>query len=499
MNIKELVASIEIELEAAEQRELRARKEMELLLVTAQQEMRSDLSPEDDSRFAALKETVQNARVDQASIKRKLAKARQVQADEARTDDDLANATAPESLPRRTDVRTASVSVGREERTYHRGNDPTGKMFLNDLVKQFTTNDARAAGRLQQHMREEAVERSQQGMELRAGEVGTGAFSGLVVPQYLVDMVAPHVANLRPFADICNKHPLPASGMSLNISRITTASKVELQTAENAAQANPTAMDDTLLTINVQTALGQQTISRQAIERGTGIEDVVMQDLFRQHATLLDSTMLNQATHGLTNVANNISGNTTATLAGLYPAILGAASQSETATLGMAHPTYAIMHPRRWYWLQSLLTTQWPAFTQPGVDPRAAGDTNNTPYNAGVHGVLPSGLKVVTDANVLTNGGTATNQDEMYVVPDVECHLWEEGGNPTYIRAEQPPAASLGVLLVVYSYFAFTYERYTNATQKLTGTALAAPSGFWEHHGYPGGSLPGNSGCGFSE
>lgn len=479
MNIKELVASIEIELEAAEQRELRARKEMELLLVTAQQEMRSDLSPDDDARFASLKETVQNARVDQASIKRKLAKARQVQADEARTDDDLAHATVPESLPQRTDVRTASVSVGREERTYHRGNDPAGKQFLNDIVKQFTTNDVRSAARLQQHMREEAVERAQMGQELRAGEVGTGAFTGLVVPQYLVDMVAPHVANLRPFADICNKHPLPASGMSLNISRITTASKVELQTSENAPQATPTAMDDTLLTINVQTALGQQTISRQAIERGYGVEDVVMQDLFRQHATLLDSTMLNQATHGLTNVANNVSGVATAAdLAHIYPAILGAASQSETATLGMAHPTYALMHPRRWYWLQSLLTSSWPAFTQPGVDPRAEGTNNATPYNAGVHGVLPSGLKVVTDANILTNGGTATNQDEVYVVPDVECHLWEEGGNPTYIRAEQPPAASLGVLLVVYSYFAFTYERYTNATQKITGLGLAAPSGF---------------------
>lgn len=478
MNIKELVASMEIELEAAQQREMRARKEMELILATAQQEMRADLHPDEDARFDALKENVDNARVDQASIQRKLAKARQVQADEARADDALTHATAPEGLPRTESRRTASVSVGHEERTYHQGNDPTGKMFLNDIVRQFTTNDARAAGRLQQHMREEVVDRAQQGMQLRAGEVGTSAFAGLTVPQYLVDMVAPHVANLRPFADICNKHPLPASGMSLNISRITTASKVELQTAENAAQATPTAMDDTLLTINVQTALGQQTVSRQAIERGTGIEDVVMQDLFRQHATLLDSTMLNQATHGLTNVANGNASATAATLAALYPAILGAASQSETATLGMAHPTYAIMHPRRWFWLQSLLTTQWPAFSQPGMDPRAEGTNNAVPYNAGVHGVLPSGLKVITDANILTNGGTATNQDEVYVVPDVECHLWEDQGNPVYIRAEQPAAASLGVLLVVYSYFAYTYERYTNATQKITGTGLAAPSGF---------------------
>ena len=208
-------------------------------------------------------------------------------------------------------------------------------------MRQFTTGDVRSSDRLRRHMQEETVERSAQGYELRAGtaSVGTSAFSGLTVPQYLVDMVAPHVANLRPFADLCNTHSLPASGMSLNISRITTASAVELQTQENATMQTATAMDDTLLTINVQTALGEQTISRQAVERGTGIEDVVLQDLFRQYATNLDSTLLNQATNGLTNVATAIDMDTKAkTLAGIYPQILAAASASETATLGHGLP-----------------------------------------------------------------------------------------------------------------------------------------------------------------
>lgn len=483
MNIKELVASMEIEQEAAQQREMRARKEMELILATTQQEMRTDLTPEEDARFDSLKETVQNARVDQASINRKLAKARQVQADESRTDDDLTHATAPVGLPQRdaSVQRTASVTVGREERTYHKGNDPVGKMFLNDVVRQFTTNDVRAAGRLQSHMREEQIDRANQGMELRVGEIGTSAFSGLVVPQYLVDMVAPAVANLRPFADICNQHPLPAQGMSLNISRITTSTTAALQASENSA-VSATAMDDTLLTFNVQTAAGQQTISRQAIERGTGIEDVVMQDLFRQYATNLDSTLLNQATTGLDAVGNATTAITTADLATLYPAIMGAASQSETATRGMAHPTHVVMHPRRWYWLQSLLTSTWPAFSQPGTDPRAVGNNSATPYNAGGNGVMPNGMSVVTDANVTTTGlagaGTGGTQDHIFIVPQVECHLWEDQGNPVYIRAEQPAAASLGVLLVAYGYFAYTYNRYANAIQKVNGAALAAPTGF---------------------
>ena len=84
-------------------------------------------------------------------------------------------------------------------------------------------------------------------------------------------------------------------------------------------------------------------------------------------------------------------------------------------------------------------------------------------------------LRVVTDANILTNGGSGTNEDELYVVPASECHLWEEPNAPVYIRADQPSASSLGVMLVVYGYFAYTFARYSSATQKLAGDALTVP------------------------
>jgi hypothetical protein len=474
MDINSLVASIEVELEAAETREAKATRAAQIILAGTQQEGREALTPEEEGELERLDEVVELAQAQQESIKRKLARARRVAAQEADMDERMASASVPENLPDPKKTRTASISVGREEHTYSEKTDPTGKMFLNDIVRQFTTNDVRAADRLGRHMREEQVDRESQGMQMRASDVGTGAFSGLVVPQYLVDMVAPKVANLRPFADVCNKHPLPDSGMSLNISRITTASAVSLQSAELAAGGS-TPMDDTLLSINVQTALGEQTVSRQAIERGTGIEDVVMQDLFRQYATSLDSNLITQATTGLQNVAasNTLS---TMDLTNWFPAVLGAMSKSETNTLGMAHPTHLLLHPRRWYWLQSLLTSTWPAIAASNVDPRTTGKDSGAAYNAGGAGVFPGGLSVVMDANVPTNvGGT---QDVAFVVPDVECHLWEEGGNPAYIRAEQPRANNLGVLLVVYGYYAYTFQRYASATQMLTGTGLAAPTGF---------------------
>jgi hypothetical protein len=64
---------------------------------------------------------------------------------------------------------------------------------------------------------------------------------------------------------------------------------------------------DTLLTENVQTAAGQQTMSRQSSERGTLTEDVVLQDLFNRYPSNMDSTILNQATIGLTNIAQSVS------------------------------------------------------------------------------------------------------------------------------------------------------------------------------------------------
>jgi hypothetical protein len=187
--------------------------------------------------------------------------------------------------------------------------------------------DVEAQHRLSRHMQEERVERGQ----YLQRAAGTGAFAGLTVPQYLTDLYAPATAGLRPFADICNSHPLPDAGMSVNISRITTATSAALQASENSA-VSETNIDDTLLTLNVQTAAGQQTLSRQAIERGSGAEEVTVQDLFNRVATNLDSTLLNQAATGLTNVSqSNAYTDATPTGPELYPKILGAASGVEGA------------------------------------------------------------------------------------------------------------------------------------------------------------------------
>jgi hypothetical protein len=469
--IDELIASIEVELEAAHKRRDKAIAEAKAILSLASQEGRANLTAEEDERVAQLFVARDGAKADADGIQRKLANATKIKAEELEN-----HRAAQESTPtpnaNRMPAYDQVARVGQEERTYHRGNDRKGGAFIRDLTRNFLYNDVQAGTRLARHMAEERVERAQ----YLERAVGTGAFAGLTVPQYLTDMYAPATAALRPFADICNKHDLPPDGMTVNISRITTASGVALQSAENAA-VQETNLDDTLLTENVQTAAGQQTISRQAIDRGTGVEDVVMDDLFRRYATTLDATLITQATTGLAAVATGVTyDDTSPTVPEFYPKIFGALSGVESALLGFAQPTHAIMHSRRWYWMQAAVGSNWPAIQQPGFDPQTMGSNDASAYNSGRRGVLPNGLQVICDNNVQTNLGTGTNQDEVYIVPSAECHLWEDPQAPVFIRAEQAAAANLGVLLVLYGYFAYSFRRYSNGMGKVTGTGLVTPS-----------------------
>ncbi|MFC8090306.1 hypothetical protein [Streptomyces sp. NPDC057301] len=163
--------------------------------------------------------------------------------------------------------------------------------------------------------------------------------------------------------------------MSIELSRITTSSSAGIQSAQNTAVANQD-MDDTPLSIPVQTAAGQQTVSRQAIERGSGIDDVTMQDLFNRVATTLDSTLLNQATTGLTNVASATAyTDASPTAAELWPKIQSAASTVEATLLNMGYATHAVMHSRRWNWLASQVGSSWPFVSTAGMPVNAGGLT----------------------------------------------------------------------------------------------------------------------------
>ena len=389
------------------------------------------------------------------------------------------------SVEARTPAPAGGARVVAEARTYSRDAERRqGVSFLSDVAAAHGFAYVQGAQeRLARHMNEERVDGrlgadEARGIEERAA--GTGAFAGLTVPAYLTDMVAPRVAAMRPLANVMNGMPLPAVGMTVNISRVTTGTSVAV-VAENTA-VSETNIDDTLLSINVQQAAGQQTLSIAALQRAIGTEAVTVGDLVKRYHSALDTQIINQATVGLDAVAGVSVTYTDAspTAAELYPKLFDLIQQVQTAVyMGVTH---FVMHPRRWAWLASQVGTSFPFLTVSGAGVQQGGAYAGTQtYDQGVGnsgkvaGTI-AGVPVILDANIAVNLGVGTNEDRIYGICADEAYLWEDASAPLLIRAEQPPAASLGVLFVVYGFFAYTFERYASSAGKISGTGLVTPA-----------------------
>lgn len=356
-------------------------------------------------------------------------------------------------------ITEKSVSVVKSEpRTYHAKSEVS---FLADAYASQFNNDYQAKERLSRHMQEESVER-------RA--VTSANFTGLVVPQYLTDLVAPVRRAGRPLADVANHMTLPDSGLTLSISRVTTGSSTAVQTEGSAV--SETNMDDTQLDVTVKTIGGQQTVSRQAIERGTGVDGIVMRDLVASYNTVLDGLLTADL---LANSGQSVSyTDASPTVGELYPKLLDAVQKVQTTYFG--GPNLIVMHPRRLAFFMAALDSQNRPLVVPApvaMNPIGSGDGMPIYGNSGYS---IAGIPILTDANVTTANGAGTNEDAIFVTNTNEIHLWEQANQPLMLRFDQPNAASLNILVVVYGYIAHTVSRYANAHAKITGTGLVTPT-----------------------
>jgi HK97 family phage major capsid protein len=356
---------------------------------------------------------------------------------------------------------TAPAVVRSEARTYSRDNRSAS--FLGDAFAAQFNGDYQAKERLARHMNEERVERR---------DVTSANFAGLIVPQFLTELAAPLARAGRPVADIARKHQLPASGLTISISRVTTGSSTAAQ-SEGAA-VSETNMDDTKLDITVQTIAGQQTVSRQALERGTGVDGLVMNDLILSYHTTLDASVVTSLTNAVTQVVTFT--DASPTVGELYPKLLDCVQRIQTNYFG--GPNVMIMHPRRLAFILAALDDTKRPLAVPAMNGAmnaiSVGDGSVVYGNSGYS---IAGLPVVTDANVTTTNGAGTNEDVIIIGNTQELHLWEEGdGAPMYLRFDQPKAAELDVLAVVYGYSAFTAARYPNASALVGGTGLVTPT-----------------------
>jgi len=373
----------------------------------------------------------------------------------------------------KTENRSASPAyVVREELTY---TERSGYSFLSDAYSAQFMNNSDAQQRIARH---------QQEMKIEKRAVATSNFAGLVVPQYLVDLYAPLARAGRPFADISRKHQLPPQGMSAVISRITTGTSVAAQTSENTAAVSQD-IDDTTLNVDVVTIAGQQSVSKQALQRGYNIENIVLADLIRAYHTKLDDLLLNGS--GSNGQPLGIKGMTTGilvtftstspTVSGLYPKIADAIQQIQSNVF--VSPTHVVMHPRRLGFLLAGLDGQ----NRPLVVPTAYNPVNAMGTGTGGYPAYGSnsgysilGLPIVTDANISTTQGAGTNQDTIFVLDANESHLFEEGnGDPQYVTFEES-SGKVSIVIVMYGFSAYTSLRYPNAIAQINGTGLVTPS-----------------------
>ena len=430
--------------------------EMDAILEAVAVENRTDLTEDESAKVDTLVE-------ESRSLDSKIEKFK------AQADADAKAAEARSSVASVVMPKVGGATVTREARTYSPEGDAS---FVKDAFTAKFSNDYAASERLARHSREEEIERR---------SVGTGNFAGLVIPQYLVDLAAPYARAGRPTADFAtNKMALPAAGMTLNISRMTTGTSTAVQAAENDAISNTNA-DDTLLTVNVRTIAGQQDISKQAIERGTGIDQFIIQDLIRGWHTTLDNQILNGTGNSgqILGITDTSGVNTVAfteaspTVAELYPKLADAYQKIQTSVF--QNPTHWIMHPRR----LAFLLAGVDGSQRPLVLPALNGPMNAVATGAGAaaygnSGYTMMGLPIIADANVRTDYDG--DQDRIFCVNAGELHLWEQAGSPFALNFDATGAGSLTIKSVVYGYSAFTAGRYPGAVSIISGTGLVAPT-----------------------
>jgi len=349
---------------------------------------------------------------------------------------------------------------------YHKGGKNS---FFGDMYQARFNNDYNANKRLAEHQ------------EVSKRDVGTGAFAGLVVPQYLVDDYAPLARAGANFYNAVPKRDLPAYGNKVEISRITTGSAAAEQASENAA-VQETNMDDTLLTVNVDTIAGQQDVSKQALERGGqpgfNLEDIIFQDLASAYFTKLDNLLINgSGSSGQPKGISQVSGINTVTytdasptVGELYPKLADALQKINSERFAPA--TAIIMHPRRWGFLTAGVdSSNRPLIVPNGNAPQNAIGTGEVNKYGAVGQIL--GVPVITDANIRTDLGAGT-EDAIYVVRAEDHILFEQ--DVFTAKFEETNAGSLTTKLVVYGYVAFASGRYPKGISAISGTGLIAPT-----------------------
>lgn len=434
----------------------------------------SSLSAEQLERFNALSD---QKRAKDAEI---LAAEQHVNNLRAEKEADEAATRAAEETHRGAPAPTPGLeTVNREEPTYTRRRAQQEEVsFFRDLWSAQIFNNMDARERLSKHQRETANL-----LTKRASTTGT--FGSLVPPQYLPEEYAAVARAARPYANLIaakgRRKQIPAKGMTVTVPRGTVGLTAAVQGGQNTAVNNS---DTTVVDITGQitTIAASSDVSRQSIERGDDVDDLVFSDIVTAYGAMLDGQLFSgtgatERIRGVLNVAgvNQISAYTAAaTPTTFYSKHAGAINAVQTTRF--LTPTIILLHPRRWNWLVAQVDSNGRPLAVPGAqgpfNALAGWDSPQDPNTIIPVGSI-QGVPVFTDPSVPTTVGTAS--EDVSIVQRIEdAILWEDGdGLPKQFSFEQPLAGSLTVKLLAYGYAAATFERYPTATALVGGNSAA--------------------------
>lgn len=419
------------------------------ILAAVEADERTELTEDEDRAFA-------EARSELQAIDERLEELRSREADFV----ELEERRAAASKAVATVAATAPIRVATDEHTYRADGEHN---FLADAYAAEVRHDPAARERVER-ARAEAL------AEYRST---TGNFGGLVVPQYLTDRFAPVLKSGRPFLNAVTSVPLPEAGMNLTIPRGATGTSVAAQETQNTEVNNQTFTESDLV-VPVRTFAGQQVVSRQSIDRGTGIGEILMADLFADYATKVNVSAISGdgSAGGHWGILNTTSVQTAAwtgtTGASLLSSLHNAIGKVNSARYMAADVIF--MHPRRWAWLCAQSDTAGRPLVQvdgPGYNAQGNGD-------AAGYGAVGSvaGIPVVIDAGVPITLGASSDEDRIIVTRRSDVLFMEDAGAPVGLQFEEVLGENLSVQMVVFGYSAFTAGRYPVATCVLQGTGF---------------------------
>lgn len=434
--------------------------------ITEKLDLRSAKQDELDSTLKAIETEARDANDDEAtSIKETAATLRSLDSEIAELEErkaeleDLAARDA-EARAKAKEIRKPVAVITDEPKTYRADNRHEVSFLQDAYLASFSPSAFEARQRIERHQNEYR-------------DVATTALGGFVVPQYDLANAAEYMAAGAPLANNLYRNPEPTT-MSTVIPTVTTAASAAAQATQNTG-VSETDIAITNVTVPTVTIAGQQDISRQSLELGTGVEGLIMRELVSQWHTALDSAIINtDGTSGTIEGLLASDGIGTATYTDASPTVaeflvsLGDAF-ADVTTATHASPDLIVVAPRRWEWLLASV----------GSDGRPLVQVNQ--YNAqnevgrgnpgyGAVGTI-RGVPVIVDANVPVNLGAGTNEDRVIVLRTPEIYF-AAGNEPRALKFEATAAGSLSVKAVVYGYAAFSAERRPGAVSVMSGTGL---------------------------